>query len=292
MQVRRNGKAFESVLVDVNTQHDFCDVGGAFPVANATELIPALRHVVAWGRRNQTPVVSSMESHRPFELSDSGHPIHCVDGSNGQHKLEFTMFPSRTKLEVDNSLAVPLDLFRRHQQVILRKRSDDLLLNPKAERLLSDLPVLEYILFGTGLECSIKAIGLALLTRAKQVTIVVDACGYWSRSTADLALRQLVAKGAALTTVDQLLQRRLARRWRYPDPRRNGNGSHASSHCASGNGRQSVVKNETKSNGKSHAPASSANPAESSELTCPPVVLKHRSARLPGNAHRPESFRP
>ncbi len=238
MYVRRNGRVYECVLVDVNTQRDFCEVGGAFPVANIRELIPALRHMIAWARRNYAPVVSSIESHRPTELSDSGYPIACVDGSNGQRKLDFTLFPSRTRVEADNTLAVPIDLFRRYQQVIFRKRSDDLLANPKADCLLTQMPVGEYILFGTTLEDSLKAVSLALLTRAKPVTIAVDACGYWNKSTADLAVRQLAAKGAFICTVAEVLNRRLDRRYRYPRPNGSSEKSrHPNGRPQSGNGR-------------------------------------------------------
>lgn len=215
MIARRNCRAFECVVLDINTQWDFCDPKGAFPVTHLRELIPQFRHVIAWTKRNYVPIVSSIEAHRPFELSDSGYPIHCVDGSDGQHKLDFTILPLHAWVEVDNTLSIPMDLFGRYQQVIFSKRTDDLLDNPKADRLLSNLPVREYLLFGTGVECSVKALALALLTRGKQVSVVVDACGYWNRATADLALRQVSAKGARLVTVCDLLSRKLDRRYRY-----------------------------------------------------------------------------
>lgn len=219
MCARVNGRPFECVLVDVNTQLDFCDAAGASPVRNIPELIPALRNIVAWARRNSVPVISSLESHRPMELSDSGTPICCVDGSLGQRKLPFTVFPARTNIEVDNTFAVPCDLFKKYQQAIFRKRSSDLLLNPKADRLLTQLPVREYLLFGAGLEGSVKSIALALLARSKPVSIAVDACGYWDVNMAELALRQLAAKGARLVTVDEVLHRRLPRPLRYPGRR-------------------------------------------------------------------------
>ncbi len=215
MSARQFVRAFDCVALDLNTQRDFCESTGAFPVANLDELIPSLRRVIAWVKRNQVPTVASIESHREFELSDSGNPIHCVDGSDGQEKVDFTLLNNRTYLASDNTLSLPLDLFLRFQQVIFWKRAEDLLTNPKADRMLTQLPVREYILFGVGLEGSIKALALALLTRGKRVTIVADAGGYWSRGTADLALRQMVAKGARIVTVEQLLTRKLSRRVRY-----------------------------------------------------------------------------
>jgi len=216
MFARRSGR-HECVVVDVNTQRDFCNIDGAFPVQNAEDLLPQLRRVVAWAKRNYAPVVSSVESHRPLELSDSGFPIECcVDGSGGQQKLDFTLFPRHAWIEADNTLAIPMDLFSQFQQVIFQKRTDDLLSNPKADRLLSQLPADEFVLFGTGVETSVKVLALALMARGKRVAVVRDACGYWSRSTADLAFRQVAAKGATVICVDELKTRRLDRQHRYP----------------------------------------------------------------------------
>jgi len=39
------------------------------------------------------------------------------------------------------------------------------------------------------------------------VSVIVDACGHWDPGTADLALRQITAKGARATTVDELVHR-------------------------------------------------------------------------------------
>ena len=166
----------------------------------------------------------------------------CVDGTNGQRKIDFTLLPQCARIEVDNTLAVPLDLFRRYQQVIFRKRSDDLLENPKADRFLTQLLVGEFIVFGNGLEGAVKSLVLALLAREKPVTVLTDACGYWNKATAELALRQIIAKGAKLLTVDELLSRKLDRRHRYPvammkvEPR-GGDLSRPSRARSNGNGR-------------------------------------------------------
>jgi nicotinamidase-related amidase len=220
MAGRRNGRGYECVVVDLNTQRDFCDADGVFPVANLPDLIPALRHMVAWSKRNFVPVVSSVESHRPGDLSDSGYPICCVDGSAGQRKIEFTLFPAYAQVEADNTLSCPTDLFKWYQQVIFRKRRDDLLTNPKADQFLTALEADEFVLFGVGVERSVKALALGLLIREKQVAIVLDACGYWHKATAELAMRQVLAKGARCITIDELLRRRLSRRRRYPIWRR------------------------------------------------------------------------
>jgi nicotinamidase-related amidase len=213
MLVRRNGRAHECVAIDLNTQHDFCRAEGSFPVRNRERLVPALRRVMAWARRNGYPLVSSMESHRLWELPKNGRPISCcIDGTVGQRKMDFTLLTNRVCVESDNSLAVAIDLFKHWDQVIFRKRTDDLLANPKADRFLTHLSTEEFIVFGNGLECDVKALVLGLLARSKKVSVVVDACGYWDAALADLSLRQMAAKGATLLTVNDLLVRNLDRR--------------------------------------------------------------------------------
>ncbi len=235
----KNGPVYECVVVDLNTQHDFFDRSGAHPVANAGELISALRHVIAWAKRNCAPVISSVESHRETELLEHGHAPCCRDGSSGQRKIEFTVFHLHAGIEVDNTLSCPMDLFREYQQVIFRKRTDDLLGNPKADRFFTQLSVDEFILFGISIEGAVKALALGLLARDKKVTVVGDACGYWNRATADLAMRQIMAKGGKIITVEELLKHRLNRTWRYPTSRTRRSEPDGSK-SSNGNGRKSV----------------------------------------------------
>ncbi len=252
MATRRNVGRYECVLIDLNTQCDLCSSEGANRVANWAALVPALRRVIAWTKRNHAPVISSVESHRRWELSDSHAPLLCcVDGSDGQRKVEFTVLPQNTQIEVDNTLSIPVDLFYQVQQVIFRKRTDDLLANPKADRFVTQLPAAEFIIFGVGLECSIKAVALALLARDKRVSIVVDACGFWDRGAAELALRQIAAKGANLITVNGLLVRKLDRSHRYPTTvaqarRRKSYAYRVSRTPTNGTGRSAHVGRETR----------------------------------------------
>ena len=212
---RRNGRSYDCVVLDLNTQCDFCRSDGASPVLNIQDVVPALRRIVAWTKRNGVPVVSTIDSHRLSELPDHGQPVHCVDGSPGQRKVEFTVFPLRERVEFDNTLSVPLDLFKRCQQVIFRQRGEDLLNNPKADRFLTQIAASDFVVFGNTIEGAVKHLALGLVAREKQVTVVVDACGYWDRVAADQTLRQLDAKGVHLITMDELSGRQLASRRRY-----------------------------------------------------------------------------
>lgn len=240
---RKNGHVHECVLVDLNTQRDLCDPSGLMPVANIRELIPVLHRVVAWSRLNAVPVISSIDSHRPGELNGSGRGPYCVDGTAGQLKIRFTVFPRSTSIEADNTLSVPLDLFRRYQQVIFRKRTVDLLGNPKADRFVTQLPVGEFLLTGIALEDSVQALALGLLARDKKVTLVADACGYWDRNAAEMAIRRMCAKGVNVTSVNDLVKRILPASLAFRTLSSGGHGGNgqlrtgANGHGANGNGR-------------------------------------------------------
>ncbi len=236
MAVGRNGSYPSTVAVDLSTQADFLTQRGAYPVANLDALIPSLRKIVAWTKWRRVPIVSSLNSHRPCELDrENGGPF-CIDGTNGQRKLIFTVMGSFVRVEGDNTLAVPIDLFSNYQQVIFRQRTKDLLSNPKADRFLTQVPAERFILYGVALETSVKALALGLRARNRSVVVVADGCGFWSDVEADLALRQLEAKGVQLITVDALLRERLPRHGRYLALDHGGNGHGNGNGNGSGNG--------------------------------------------------------
>ncbi|MCH7720130.1 MAG: cysteine hydrolase family protein [Planctomycetes bacterium] len=202
-----NGTTWECVVLDLNTQCDFCDPAGAHPVRNVDQLSATLPRIVEWTKRRRVPVISSMDSHRRNEIHQSALREYCIDGTPGQRKLPYTILATAVAVEVDNTLSVPLDLFGTHQQVIFRKRTPDLFGNPKADRFLTQLAADEFILCGVGLEYSVRTMALGLIGRGRKVTVVYDACGYWTTPDAELALRQLLAKGADVVSVDQLITR-------------------------------------------------------------------------------------
>jgi nicotinamidase-related amidase len=203
------------VLLDMNTQRDFLDAEGAHPVVNRETLVGTLRRIFALTRTYHVPLVSSIDTHRPNERF-RGAP-HCVEGSPGQQKMKFTLLRNRTLVEANNTLDLPYDIWSQYRQVILRRRTRDFLGNPKADRLLTELNPKLFILFGVGLERSIRRLALGLLGRGREVAIVKHACGFWNETDADLTSRLLQAKGGKeieLAEVDTLLHEASQRRVR------------------------------------------------------------------------------
>jgi len=199
--------SFARILVDLNTQYDFLLPSGAMPVANRRDIIVNIRRLMNWARLERLPVISTLEAHRPGE-SIRGLPPHCIDNSNGQKKLPFTLLPKRVLIHGDNTLDLPHEPFRRYQQMIFTKRHRDFLTNPKADRLVHQLDVGHLVLFGVVGEFCVKAAALGLMARQQRVVVVTDACGYWSAADYELACRQMDAKGAILVQADELISGR------------------------------------------------------------------------------------
>ena len=158
MHHRKNGQPLKYVLVDLNTQADFFDRGGACPVLALDELQRNLRNVVAWAKRYSIPVLSSLDSHRVIDVQDCCSEAHCLEGSPGQRKLSFTLFPHRVFVQGDNTIGVSIDLFKKYQQVIFPQRTNDLFANPKADRFLTQLRTDKFLLFGAVIERAVKSL--------------------------------------------------------------------------------------------------------------------------------------
>lgn len=202
--LRQRAVQHPNVLLDVDSQVDFLTADGRRPVRNL-QVVSNIQRVFRWARHCRLTVISSIDFHR---ITDPVRevPPHCLAGTPGVQKLSCTLLPRRTLVQTDDTINLPHDLLTRYRQVLFLKRGDDLTRNPKADRLLTDIQVANFIILGVGLEESVRILALELLTRRRNVWLVSDACGYWDAQAADLAAKQLAAKGARVLTTDELVQ--------------------------------------------------------------------------------------
>ena len=198
------------VFLDICTQMDYLAQSGARPAQNADAVARNLKHLMALARWARVPVISCVDIQRMDEVRGLPNPT-CVLGTPGQRKYTFSLLQNNITVHSDNSLCVSLDILKRHQQAILAKTHQDPFTNPKLDRLLTELPVGRFVLFGVALEHSLRLLALGLLLRHRRVTIVTDACGYWNENEAEMTLRQLSAKGCELLTANEFIERSLAR---------------------------------------------------------------------------------
>ncbi len=193
------------VFVDMCTQRDYLLPSGARPSRNAAQVTPNLKRLMAFARWARVPTLSCVDVRRPGDVLGLPRAC-CVLGTFGQQKLPFTLLPDRIQIDSDNCLCISLEIFQHHQQAILTKEHRDPFTNPKLDRLLTELPIRRFVVFGVSLEVSVRLLALGLLLRGRRVAVVYDACGWWDAEDGEMALRQVAAKGCDLLATQQLLE--------------------------------------------------------------------------------------
>jgi nicotinamidase/pyrazinamidase len=194
LQLRK--KRRKHILLDIDTQRDFLLAEGRACVSDHAEVLANIRRVMAWARHENVPIISTAEVH-PNNNGSSLIP-YCLDGTEGQRKIPYTLLNNRVSFPADTRNALPTDLLRVYRQVILHKRCIDPFDEPTIDRLLSELLVDEFILIGAGTEDAVAATAVGLLHRGKNVSVIVDALGSHDRRKSKLALRKIQAKGARM----------------------------------------------------------------------------------------------
>jgi nicotinamidase-related amidase len=190
----------KQVLIDVNTQKDFFLENGKARVGNRRRILIHIRRMIALARAKHIPVISINEVHP----NTNGGAMFCLDGTEGAHKIPYTLLSNRASFAADNNTDLPVDLLRRYRQIILHKRCLDPFDEPRIDRLLSEIRANEFVLIGACTEGAIEATALGLLQRGKKVSVVVDAIGAQDKQKAKHSLRKIAAKGARLVETKRL----------------------------------------------------------------------------------------
>ena len=192
----------KQILVDIDTQKDFLLARGKACIRNHRRVLAHIRRVIAWARSQQVPIISTAEV---YPNNNGENTIgYCIDGTDGQKKVRYTLLSDRVSLAADGNTDLPRDMLRQHRQIILHKRCVDPFDEPRIDRLLSELRASEFILVGASLEGAVKMTALGLLQRGKKVTVVIDAVGTHNNREAKLALRKMETKGARLIDTRKL----------------------------------------------------------------------------------------
>ncbi len=199
------------ILIDIDTQRDFFLAEGNACIRNHRRVLANVRRVAAWAKYRRIPVISTCEVY-PRQSQAGVYPNHnglslinyCLDGTDGQKKIRYTLLNNRVNFAADGSTDLPRDVLRRYRQIILHKRCVDPFDEPRIERLLSEVQASEFILIGASAEGAVKATALGLRQRGKKVSVVVDAVGSHNKREAKLAFRKMKAKGARLIETKRL----------------------------------------------------------------------------------------
>jgi nicotinamidase/pyrazinamidase len=191
-------------FVDVDTQRDFMLPGGALYVPGAERIIPKLRRLFDFAKKNEISILSTVDAHAPDDPEFKQFPPHCVQGTEGQRKIDETLL-SRPLIfsaaPVDRNL---LEVVRRYQQIIVEKQTLDALSNPMMPRLLRVLPQ-HAIVFGVATEYCVKLACLGIRKAGVPVAVVTDATRGLTPKTEKEAVEEMRKAGVEFITSETLL---------------------------------------------------------------------------------------
>ena len=191
-------------FLDVDTQRDFMLATGALYVPGAERILPKLRRLFDFARKNEISILSSADAHVADDPEFKQFPPHCVRGTEGQRKVDETLLPRPLVFQhqpVDRNLA---EAVRKHQQIIVEKQSLDLFSNPVAERLIRVLPP-RAIVFGVATEYCVKMACLGLRRLGVQTVLITDAVRALAPKTEKEALEEMRRAGVEFIALDALL---------------------------------------------------------------------------------------
>lgn len=183
------------ILIDVGTQRDLLTADGKACIRNHRRVLANIRRVMAWARKEHIRVISTV---RVFENDGIHHSPYCLAGTEGACKIRYTHLARSLAYPSDGYTDFPRDLFERYDQVIQEVRSDDPFEEPRADRILSEVKATDFLVIGVPAEISVKFLVLGLLLRRRNVIVLADAVGSFEKHAAEIAFRQMQAKGARL----------------------------------------------------------------------------------------------
>jgi len=189
----------KQIVVDVDTQKHFFDTSGIAVIHNRSGVLAGIQKVVGWAQTKRVRIISTVQ------VFPAHYPRYAATCDiDGQTKIGDTLLEKRTSFPADDCTDLMPRILDHYDQVILRKRCFDPFLEPRADRMLSELQPYEFLIIGAVAEGAVKATVLGLLARHKNVTIVTDAVGSYNKTRGNIVLRLMAVRGAKLISTDML----------------------------------------------------------------------------------------
>ena len=191
-------------FADIDTQRDFMLPKGTLYVPGAERLIPKLRRLFDFAKKNEIHILSSTDAHYPDDPEFEQFPSHCVEGTEGQKKLDETLLSHPLVLKNQPADRNLVEDVRKYLQIIVEKQTLDVFSNPVTERLLRILPP-RAVVFGVSTEYCVQSACLGLRRNGVQTVLISDAVRALSLKTEKEALRNLREAGVEFVTLDTFL---------------------------------------------------------------------------------------
>lgn len=191
-------------FLDVDTQRDFMLPGGALYVPGAERIIPKLRRLFDFARKNEVFMLSSTDAHAPDDPEFKDFPPHCVRKTEGQRKIDETLLPRPLTVENKPADRNWIETVQKHQQIIVQKQSLDMFANPATGKLIRVLPP-HAIVFGVTTEYCVKLAALGLRKVGVKTVVISDAISALGLKSGQKAIEEMRQAGVDFVTTDTLM---------------------------------------------------------------------------------------
>ncbi len=165
------------VFVDVDTQRDFLEPGGALYMPGSSAIIPNLARLTRFAISRQIPILATACSHHLDDQELRRFPPHCIAGTPGEERIAATARPQSTVVAVSERFTGGIP-----NHLTLQKCELDLFSRPDADRLIARINEAKptFVVYGVATEYCVLAVASGLLARMPRRTR--RGCGVGDRS--------------------------------------------------------------------------------------------------------------
>jgi nicotinamidase/pyrazinamidase len=206
-----------TIFYDVDTQRDFILPGGRLYVAGTERIVPALREVTEFARQHRIRIVCSVDRHFPGdpELQRSGgqYPDHCMNGTEGQKKIDETAPLNPLYIENKDRMA-PREIeaaIEHPGEIVFEKQHFDISIGNRHARAIMRLllkPYTDVVIYGVFTEVCVDHAVNMLAGLGPKLHVVSNAIADIGPNAAGV-IRKWKDRGIEMLTLDELKARLL-----------------------------------------------------------------------------------
>jgi nicotinamidase/pyrazinamidase len=187
------------VFVDVDTQRDFLEPGGALFIAGSGAIRPNLARLTRFALESGIPILATACAHLDGDPEFATFPPHCLLGTTGQGRIAETACTDAPIFEAGAPLPDPIPA-----HLTIHKQQYDVFSNPDAGRLVEHYAKGDptFVVYGVATDYCVKCAVEGLLERGKKVALVVDAIRGVDPSSEAGLLTKFAQRGTLLTLTE------------------------------------------------------------------------------------------
>ena len=193
-----------TIFFDIDTQHNFMHGHGKFYVPGAEKIIPNLKKITDFAKKNNISIVASID------LQKSGAEIltNYANQADGYRKIPETTLPN-AKIIPNNKLenGQLKNILEKYSRFWIFKQKNDIFSNPNTKEIIKNAK--RACVYGVATDYCVKAAVLGLRGMNIETYVIKDAIKPVSKKNEKKDLDLLSGKGAKFLTTSQLLNRKL-----------------------------------------------------------------------------------